>query len=58
MLKDLSGGKKKRKEGTVQFPHRKLSRLGKYELTQFSNFFFKQREVNLVTDVSDLTYEL
>lgn len=46
MLKDLSGG---RKEATVLFPHRKLSRLGKHELTQFLNFFFKHREVNLVT---------
>lgn len=57
MLKDLSGGKKG-KEGMVHFPLRKLSRLGKHELTQFSDFFSNQKEVNLVLNISEQTQRL
>lgn len=44
--------------GNGSFSHRKLSRLGKHELTQFSDFFSNQKEVNLVLNVSEQTQKL
>lgn len=61
MLKHLSGEGKnhcKVRREQFSFPPRTSSTLRKYGLTQFSEVFFKQRGVNIVSDVSDLKNEL